>query len=1608
MSEDVSAGRLVLEVVGDTSGLRADLKAKVDAISAQIRAEIKADLKLDAAQAQAEIQKAARDRVVTLLAKADTTTADADLDKTAADRTAKITAKADTTTARTDLDTAAKDRTTTIKAKTDKASLDTVASDIGEKLTSVSIPVFIGSGLITAVGAAGNLAGALVAVAAAASQAVGVIGAIPGLLLAAAQAGGAAELGFHGIAAAVSASEAAQNSAKTSATQYAQAQQSAADAVRTSLQALTNAQITGPQQAAAAQHALQQAITAVADAQYNAAQSIATSSHAQQQAVIALSDARYNASQSVTTSEHTLTDALYSEQQAQLAVTQARQAAVQNLIQTSFDLRGAVIGEAQAALNLQEARTKLTETDQSAASTAQQKQQAQLDLQQAKLAYAESVNTTSQAAKAKKTADQQGVSGSQTVIQAQHAQQDAAFSLQQAEQAVARARVEATRSIQEAQYELTQSVQAAARAQVTASESVKDAEYSEAQAAQSLANTRRTDAQQLENAQIAYREAVKAAAQPTLGLSSQTTALQQAMASLTPAGRKFVDFITSTLLPAYKKAQQATQTALLPGVQQGLQSALPLLGTLRGGLTGTASVLGAVARKTGQWLGSAGVNADLSGILKTNEGVIRNFGDAALHVADAIRNVVVAAEPLVVKISEFADKLAKGADSLSKTGRSSGDLAGFFDRAWKSASQLARIVGNLVGFIGHLFGAAAPAGSSLLGSLVDATGKLDKWAGSGGGQAKMQAFFQNTIPVARQFGDLLVHAASVIGKLVGGFGGGELNGLFSVLNLALSILSTLTKLPGFGQVVQWVLVLSGVGAGLGMVAGKIGAIGKGLSALTKISGLDALAKKLGLGDSVGGALGGGLKKLGGKILGKPGGIPDELTPAAGAERVFAVSGAGEAEEFTAAGATGLYAVPQKLKGLWTAAGSAASGFASNLQTWLSSAGQAAAGFASSVGSALSKAGGYLADAARGAGTWAAGVGSSIGQAAASFGAFVAGLARQAAEAAVTLATWVAEHTVAAATYIAENVAMAASATAAFIAENAATLGIIAAVIGIVAAIVYVATHWSQVWGDIKKWASDAWNFIYNGIGKYLLVLLGPAGLIILGIIEVSQHWQTIWGDIKKWAKDAWDFIYNGIGQYLLPLLGTTGLIIAGITAVSKSWSTIWGAITSVVASAYTAIKKGTTDAVGGLKTAWAKIRAAFEDPVKFVVNTVYDDGIAKLWNWVADKLDFPKLKILHLAQGGRVPGTGTGDHVPALLEPRERVLSREQVSKFGGGSLDAGHDALDRLVGRGGGQWPAYQDGGILPWLKGLPGDVSHAVLAGTDSLLDGAKFLASALSNPVGTVEKLLAGPLAEVSKINSTPVGKMIGAIPKYIVSQAGKAVEQFLGIGGGGGVGNVHMTPPTVTGTVQQWFAKAMQLTGSPASWLAPLETIGYHESTDNPYAINNSDSNAAAGDPARGIMQEIMTTFLAWHLPGTSTNIYDPVANIASAIRYIASRYGTPFNTPGIRALSEGRSYVGYDAGGPLKPGATTVLNGTGENEWVLTPGAVDLLGGAPAIARMNMAGNLYRSTGSAGAASAVSEARPAAGTATVNVYPQPGMSEQTIGDAAARKLGFLLN
>ncbi|MGW6218113.1 LysM peptidoglycan-binding domain-containing protein [Streptomyces sp. NPDC055109] len=106
-------------------------------------------------------------------------------------------------------------------------------------------------------------------------------------------------------------------------------------------------------------------------------------------------------------------------------------------------------------------------------------------------------------------------------------------------------------------------------------------------------------------------------------------------------------------------------------------------------------------------------------------------------------------------------------------------------------------------------------------------------------------------------------------------------------------------------------------------------------------------------------------------------------------------------------------------------------------------------------------------------------------------------------------------------------------------------------------------------------------------------------------------------------------------------------------------------------------------------------------------------------------------------------------------------------------------------------------------------------------------------------------------------------------------------------------------TYANNLDGWIKQSLNILGKagiPGSYDGIYRNV-MRESSGNPQAINNWDSNAVAGTPSKGLLQVIDPTFQAYHVAGTSMDPYDPVANITAACNYAADKYGSIDNVNG---------------------------------------------------------------------------------------------------------------
>ncbi|MDI3313213.1 MAG: transglycosylase SLT domain-containing protein [Mycobacterium sp.] len=128
------------------------------------------------------------------------------------------------------------------------------------------------------------------------------------------------------------------------------------------------------------------------------------------------------------------------------------------------------------------------------------------------------------------------------------------------------------------------------------------------------------------------------------------------------------------------------------------------------------------------------------------------------------------------------------------------------------------------------------------------------------------------------------------------------------------------------------------------------------------------------------------------------------------------------------------------------------------------------------------------------------------------------------------------------------------------------------------------------------------------------------------------------------------------------------------------------------------------------------------------------------------------------------------------------------------------------------------------------------------------------------------------------------------------------------------SVRYQKSSVPGSVSKHIAVALDRLGildprARRNWLRGYETLIARESGGRPFAVGSAPATTPGPIQydghgvgyARGLTQTIPATFARYHQPGTSTNIYDPVANICASINYVMHRYGVSRDGENLVAL-----------------------------------------------------------------------------------------------------------
>jgi len=384
-----------------------------------------------------------------------------------------------------------------------------------------------------------------------------------------------------------------------------------------------------------------------------------------------------------------------------------------------------------------------------------------------------------------------------------------------------------------------------------------------------------------------------------------------------------------------------------------------------------------------------------------------------------------------------------------------------------------------------------------------------------------------------------------------------------------------------------------------------------------------------------------------------------------------------------------------------------------------------------------------------------------------------------------------------------------------------------------------------IFDGVRHEIAHVWDMIYSDtVGRIIRLHETTQNLLN----QLFHNIANIYDDIRHYISSAWDTVWNN----------TYGRVLRGIHDVQslynsfKSWLSNWWSLL-----------------VAGSQLAW---------------NTLWNNTVGRTIRGAQDVYNaFINLRnrAISFFSGAASWLVNAGENVI------QGFMSGMQRGIAGIGSWIKAH-VVDPVIGA------------VKHWF-GINSPATSMIPVGQNIVAGMLQGIISHAGNLGGFIGKVFGGwPQALGSLVSKSlvDVSKLPEKALKALGNVAGKIGSFFAHLVGGGGSG------------VARWagvVAQALGMLGLPLSLSSQVLYQMQTESGGNPNAINLTDINAQMGDPSRGLLQTIGSTFSAYHVAGTSDNIYDPLANVAAAINYARHVYGPSLMRGGM-GMGSGHGYA----------------------------------------------------------------------------------------------------
>lgn len=256
--------------------------------------------------------------------------------------------------------------------------------------------------------------------------------------------------------------------------------------------------------------------------------------------------------------------------------------------------------------------------------------------------------------------------------------------------------------------------------------------------------------------------------------------------------------------------------------------------------------------------------------------------------------------------------------------------------------------------------------------------------------------------------------------------------------------------------------------------------------------------------------------------------------------------------------------------------------------------------------------------------------------------------------------------------------------------------------------------WQSVIQPVIGWITEKWAALMAGMKYAWENVLKPAIDAIRGAF--TWLWQNAISPVLTWIQDKWKLMIDGmVWVWHMKLQPAIQNLQDRFEVMKQRVTAAWDFVKNTIRDTYEKYIKPVIDrfkdAIGsvpgkfeeaknGIKSAWDKVKDVAKAPIRFVVNTVLNDGLISGFNtmvaWLPGVKELPKISLPKGFARGGYTGPGSKYQEAGIVHADEFVIRKESqnsISRAMPGLLDAMNKYGAKALG--------YASGGLVRPISG-------------------------------------------------------------------------------------------------------------------------------------------------------------------------------------------------------------------------------------------------------------------------------------------------------------------